>query len=121
MSTVDSGNGPTLSGTTFTASHFFGSPVDHSKFDYWACNRSNKFQLGFLTKQSTEINNMQSLKIRINKNPENPGFNPLGAPLSTPLNMRNTKNKAVLEPLIVHFFFFDNWIQHEKLHKLRGS
>ena len=115
MSTVDPGNGPTLSRTTFTASHFFGRPVDLSKFDWWACNRPNKFKLGFLTKQSTKINNLQSFKITINKNPENTGFSPLEAPLSMRFSIRNAKSDAVLEPLIGHFFFFGIWIQHEKL------
>ena len=115
MSTVDPGNGSTLSRTAFTARHFFGSPVDHSKFDWWACNRPNKFKLGFLTKQSTEINNLQSFKIRINKNPEIPGFSPLEAPLSTRFSIRNAKNDAVREPLIGLFFFVDIWIQREKL------
>ena len=94
---------------------FPGSTVDISKFDWWACNRPNKFKLGFLTKQSTEINNLQSFKIRINKNPEIPGFSPLEAPLSTRFSIRNAKNDAVREPLIGLFFFVDIWIQREKL------
>jgi len=34
------------------------------------------------------------------------------------LALPNPNIDAVLEPLIGHFFFFDIWIQHEKLDKL---
>ena len=36
-------------------------------------------------------------------------------------SIRNAKKDAVREPLIGLFFFFDIWIQREKLDKGRGS
>jgi hypothetical protein len=86
------------------------------KCDFGARNWPNIFKFWFLTEQSTGNQNNAKLKLTFYINPENPGFSPLEAPLSTRFPIRNGKSGRPPKVTVRFFFWLRHSIQHENLH-----